>query len=285
MNRQELLLRIGFASVAAGSVIWSGVPVARHMAGVVALEPLPAVTMPVPRAQMDLNLEPLFALAPFGRQPVTNDLVPANREDRPDIVLRGIFATRDATSTALLDVNGTAGLYKPDMRVADVFVLARITPELVELRDADGSLILRFDEEVEETSDQPEALAAAGPSLLERVKGDVVVATGYERPGQPETTVEYIDYWRQRVRKNPQAVLDDIGLRATTEGYVIAERHDVGVRLAGLRTGDLVRTVNGQKVGDPEADRRFYDEIAASGEARIEVERNGRLLSFSFPLR
>lgn len=66
---------------------------------------------------------------------------------------------------------------------------------------------------------------------------------------------------------------------------MIAESHDVGVKLAGLKSGDLVRSVNGQTVGNPDDDRRFYDRIAASGQARLEVERNGRILTFSFPLR
>ena len=80
-------------------------------------------------------------------------------------------------------------------------------------------------------------------------------------------------------------MLDEIGLTPGDDGYVIAARHDVGVRLAGLTAGDLVRSFNGQAVGNPDDDRRFYDRIAASGQARLEVERNGRVLTFSFPLR
>ncbi len=91
--------------------------------------------------------------------------------------------------------------------------------------------------------------------------------------------------WRSRIIANPKQVLDTIGLVRTDDGYRIAEQHDSGVARAGLRAGDLVRTVNGQQVGDLDSDRRLYDEVAASGLARIEVDRDGETITMSFPLR
>jgi general secretion pathway protein C len=101
----------------------------------------------------------------------------------------------------------------------------------------------------------------------------------------PETPQDYIDMWRERIRQNPAEVLDSIGLIPTDEGYRIADDHDSGVGRAGLLAGDLVTRVNGQTVGDVDSDRRLYDEVAASGLAQIEIERDGRLISMSFPLR
>ncbi|WP_299613657.1 hypothetical protein [uncultured Tateyamaria sp.] len=282
MIGKDTAIRAGFAFLALGSIALAAVPAARHMAGVVVLEAPMPVNVPEQQKEPATDLSAMLALAPFGRVPVENESLATDTTDRPDIVLRGIFAARDALSTALLDVDGEPGLYREAMRVADQLDVALITSELVELTDGDSTITLRFDSETEV---QGAAVVTDAPSLLDRLQGGFVVPAKYEKPEQPETTAEYIDYWRYRVRKNPQAVLDEIGLRPTDEGYVIAETHDVGVRLAGLRSGDLVRTVNGQTVGDPEKDRQFYDEIAAAGQARIEVERGGRLLSFSFPLR
>ena len=91
--------------------------------------------------------------------------------------------------------------------------------------------------------------------------------------------------WRDRITANPGEVLTAIGLIPTAEGYVIADEHDSGVGRAGLRSGDLIRSVNGQQVGDVERDRQLYDDVAASGTARIEIVRDGRSILMSFPLQ
>ncbi|KZZ62765.1 hypothetical protein A3764_00950 [Sulfitobacter sp. HI0129] len=91
--------------------------------------------------------------------------------------------------------------------------------------------------------------------------------------------------WRERIRANPAEVLDTIGLVPTDNGYRIADEHDTGVSRAGLQAGDVVTTVNGQAVGNVEQDRALYDSVAASGIARIEVERNGKTIVMSFPLQ
>ncbi|MEL6464001.1 MAG: hypothetical protein AAFQ58_03440 [Pseudomonadota bacterium] len=274
--------QLGLVCLAVGSVIGAAVPTARHMAGIIVLETSPLPSVSGAQSEHAPDLTNMFALAPFGRVPIAEVVSDPTTSDLPEIVLRGLFAARDAASTALLDVDGEPGLYREEMRVADRLDVVRITTELVELADGVATITLRFGTDTE-LLDVP--TEKQGPSLHARLLGGVVVPTKYEKPKRPETTAEYIDYWRHRVRKNPQAVLNEIGLKPTDQGYVIADAHDVGVRLAGLRSGDLVRTVNGRAVGDPEADRRFYDEIAAAGQARIEVERGGQLLSFSFPLR
>lgn len=285
MTRAEVTIRYALAAVALASVMWAAFPMARHMSGVVVLNGPAAVQLPKPPAEAAPDLADIFALAPFGRLPVPQSTSETGAADHPDIVLRGIFAAREAASTALLDVGGVPGLYRETMQVSDRLEVSRITSQLVELTDGAVTMTLRFDEDTEVGTPMESAEAKAPASLFERLQGGFVIPATYKKPGKPETTAQYIDYWRMRVRKNPQAVLDEIGLRSTDQGYVIADKHDIGVRLAGLRSGDLVRSVNGQAVGDPEADRRFYDEIAATGEARIEVERGGRVLSFSFPLR
>ena len=285
MTGRETVLRISLVIATFGSVVWAAIPVARHMAGLVVLEAPEPLEIPVRQADARPDLAAILRLAPFGRAaaPETNQPTPDGA--RPDIVLRGIFAARTGVSTALLDVAGVPGLYRERMTVANRLQVARITPAYVWLRDGETTITLRFDADAETTADVTDTQAEAAPALIDRLQGGFVVADAYVKPGKPQTTSEYIDYWRHRVRKNPQAVLDEIGLMPTDRGYVIADRHDPGVRLAGLRSGDLVRSVNGQPVGNPEADTRFYDQIAAAGQARIEVERDGRILSFSFPLR
>lgn len=285
MTGIELTIRCSVVVIALASVAWAAVPMARHMAGVVVLDAPQHRQVEVPLATDLPDLGALFAIAPFGRVPTPDATPLAGEDNRPNIVLRGIFASSDAASTALLDVGGVPGLYRQAMTVADGLEVSRITSERVDLTDGETTITLRFDSTADLDAQGAVAANTTPSSLLDRLHGGFVIPAAYEKPGKPQTTAEYIDYWRTRIRKNPQAVLDEIGLHPTDQGYVIADKHDVGVRLAGLRSGDLVRTVNGQAVGDPDADRRLYDEIATAGQARIEVERGGRILSLSFPLR
>jgi general secretion pathway protein C len=54
---------------------------------------------------------------------------------------------------------------------------------------------------------------------------------------------------------------------------------------AGLLPGDVVARVNGQQVGDIVGDQALFENIVASGRARLEVIREGETVVMSFPLR
>lgn len=287
MNRPvHLLAKAALVALAAFSVVQAALPVLRHAAGIVVTEggAPPAPPHSTPRARTDLS--PLLARAPFGREPSDPPATTQTSARLPAFVLRGVFASDGASSAALLEVDGATDRYRPGDKVTETFDLSEVAPDHVTLTGAGQTITLSFeDAHLSASGSQADQIASDPAALIARLGRDLVVPIRAEKPKAPETTSEYIDYWRKRIRKNPQAVLDEIGLTPSPEGYVIADRHDVGVKLAGLKAGDLVRSVNGQSVGDPDDDRRFYDRIAASGQARLEVERNGRVLTFSFPLR
>lgn len=283
----NILPRVAIFLVALGSLAYSAVPVARHSAGVVVTEAPPPLDLPEMARAQPIDLSPVFERAPFGRPAAPADVANSDDAPLPQLTLRGVFASSGSAAVALIDVDSTPGLFRRDDQVTPTLALVLIAADHVVLRDGETTVTLRFDEleeapQVAEADAQPKATPQ---DLLSRLGRGLVVPAGYEKPKPPETTAEYIDYWRNRIRKNPKAVLDEIGLKPTDAGYVIADRHDVGVKLAGLKTGDLVRSVNGRAVGDPNSDSRFYDRIAAAGQARLEVERGGRILTFSFPLR
>ncbi len=275
----------GLFVAAIGVVGFAAVPVLRHMAGVVVFEAIDVPNAPAARPPSQQDVAAILALAPFGQTARVSQASSGAVDTIPAFELRGIFASSSGQSTALLDVDGTPGLFRETMPVGGGYAVAEIAFDYVQLARDEVTILLRFNEDAERVGADAGDGETAEPDLLARMRSGLVVPAKYERPAAPETTAEYIDYWRTRIQKNPKAVLDEIGLTATEAGYVIADRHDVGVRLAGLKSGDLVRSVNGQQVGDPDKDRRFYDQIAAAGHARLEVERGGRVLTFSFPLR
>ena len=129
-------------------------------------------------------------------------------------------------------------------------------------------------EEDTDGEDSPEEAEEPEPESLE----------AYEEH-EPQTVQDQISMWQERIRANPQEVLDTIGLIPVENGYRIAEQHDSGVDLAGLQVGDVITSVNGQAVGDVDQDRQLFDEVVSSGHARIEVQRDGRTLVLTFPLQ
>jgi len=287
----DIAARLTMFGLAGLSLIWEGVPVLRHHVGIVAT---PAITMPRPGSSgSDRNdppdLTPVLALSPFGRLQVDESGPGIVTVEAPEFSLHGIIvAQAPRRSVALISVQGGQALYRTGDGIAGTGQIGQITPGQVEIDIGGQRTVLYLDAEVllaDGDTDGPKPVARAPVSLLERMRAGTVVAARNPRAEPPETPEQYIDYWRRRIRKNPTDVLQAIGLKPSGQGYVIARNHDSGVRLAGLRAGDLVRSVNGRQVGNPDTDRRFFDQIAASGQARLEVQRGDDILTLSFPLR
>lgn len=273
--------------VALGSLAAAAAPVAWHLGGwSAALPERQAAAAPAERpAPPDLG--PILDLAPFGAVAAPEPEGPV-AETTLDLVLVGVvLRARPLASTAFIAHEGASQGYRPGddvagrarlVEVAAAQVVLEVEGELQTLSfpDPNGERPATAEDAAEATSgaDRLRALVAA------RAQG----AAGAEAPDAPLTTPERIDLWRDRIRANPGEVLDAIGLIPTPNGYRIAEEHDSGVGLAGLQAGDVVRSVNGQAVGDVERDRELFDEVAASGLARIEVRRGDRTLTLSFPL-
>ena len=268
-----LLVALGVIAASAAPVVW-------HWQGDFAT-PATALIAPLPTATAaaaPADIGPILTLAPFGAPP---EPVVANTpigETTLDLTLLGVVLRSDpAQSRALIANAGTSGQFGPGDPVADRATLVDVATDHVTL-DVDGTLqTLSFP--IPGATGLAQLPASSG---TDRLLAAVTAQT--EEPG-PETNQDYIDLWRERIIANPGEVLTAIGLIPTPDGYVIAEQHDSGVQLAGLRAGDLVKSVNGQAVGNVEQDRQLYDDVAASGMARIEIERDGRTIVMSFPLQ
>lgn len=269
-----LLLVLGVVAASAAPVVW-------HWQGDFAAPPAAQLATPVARATDPLppvDIGPILTLAPFGVPPEEVVADAPIGETTLDLILLGVVLRSDpALSRALIANAGTSGLYGPSDPITDRAILVEVAADHVIL-DVDGT---RQTLSFPTPADTAPASAAvvSGPDRL------LAAVTAQTEEAAPETTADYIDLWRERIIANPGEVLSAIGLIPTPDGYVIAEQHDSGVRQAGLHAGDLVKSVNGQAVGDVERDRQLYDEVAASGMARIEIERDGRTIVMSFPLQ
>jgi general secretion pathway protein C len=109
-----------------------------------------------------------------------------------------------------------------------------------------------------------------------------IIATGPTDPTNPDAVIAY---YRDQVLQNPQSLLDRFSLQATPDGYLIGDITDPDMASAGFQPGDLVTRVNGQAVGDVTRDQAYFDEIAASGRATVDIMRQGQTITMTFPLR
>ena len=241
-------------------------------------------------APASVDLVSAVALAPFGSAEQKQQTPQTPEVTTLDLALRGILLQTDPSlSFALISTDGNTLRYRTGDSIAGKAVLMKIDDRHVVL-DVNGTRqILGFpnadmaDLSVAQTPAEPTAL-----SNLDRLQAALSVGSGsieIKDPPPPQTTEDYISMWRERIIRNPNQVLGEIGLLPTEKGYIVDETHDPGVNLAGLKAGDLVARVNGQTVGNIEKDRKFFDEVAASGVARLEVVRDDKTFVLSFPLR
>lgn len=221
------------------------------------------------------DLTPILALAPFGTAAVQTS-EPQAKETTLGLILHGVVvAASPSESIALIAApGGKVVAYGTDASLPGGAKLVQILADKVMLRIGGETETLSFPK----LSDRS-GVAAIRARLPANVTGTPV------QSGSALSSDAVIDGYRRRIAANPKAVLDDLGVTATPEGYRIGSDPSLGVRQAGLRAGDMITRVNGVEVGDIEQDRRLFEKIAASGRARVEVVRDGRRVILSFPLR
>lgn len=222
-------------------------------------------------AQAEVDLAPIHALAPFGIAAAAEGPLQATSSN---LVLRGVILARPASkSTALVaDAGGPAIPVSIGEALPGGAILDSVGNDHVVLLLAGRKEILSF----------PVSQSSAGVAAIRAGIPSAFTDKSAVSAGSPQET---IDAYRRKIADNPKSVLDEFSVAATPEGYKVSDLIAPGVRRAGLQPGDLIVRVNGVAVGDVEKDRRLFDDVAASGRARVEVLRAGQLLILSFPLR
>lgn len=295
MTARHLWLVSFFVALALlASLVFAATRLGWHLSGHTDVLPMEVSAPPVDQsieAPRDINA--ILALAPFGQAvAVAQTVAPANARRRLDLALRGVLVDPDPEqSRAFVLAAGSTSVFRIGEMVQSAELVA-INADTITLKDGGALLIVGFDGVV--TGDSAAPSQTAEPEVgdpndpFARLAAALVPGHGSidlrEAP-PPETTEEYINLWRGRITQNPQAAMDSVGVELVDNGYRIKADPNIGVTLAGLRPGDVVTRLNGQAVGDLDSDRLLYDDVAASGIARLEVVRDGQALLLTFPLR
>lgn len=223
-----------------------------------------------------VDLRPILTLAPFGAPTSSDQPLQASSTN---LVLRGvILASHPESSAAIIaDAGGEPRPFSIGEAMPGGAVLDSVAADHVVLLLGGQRERLSFPD-----SQSSAGVAAIRATITGMPAGPA--ATAATAPGA-RPIAETIDVYRQKIADNPQTVLEEFSLKATAQGYLVGETIAPKVKRAGLEPGDLVVRVNGVPVGDIEKDRRLFEDVAASGRARVEVMRGDSLLILSFPLR
>ena len=222
-------------------------------------------------------------------------------ETRLPLVLHGVFVAESQTeSTAILARKGRSEeLYHIGERVPGNATLEAVHLDHVLLRRGRSRERLAFPKPDKQLA-MPSAStgAAADPGTTPEPGADGIMdprALGEQRPARSKpparalarrntaeaSPAEVAQRHRNRLMDDPQEALNELGLtpmggdgpRGYRLGRLAASPY---LRQTGLRSGDVILSVNGQPVGDVRRDRLELDNVLARGAARLEVQRGER---------
>lgn len=274
------------------SVAWSGLELARHLAGHTRIQPMELTTPPVVDArQAPRNLASISALALFG-QSIEQEMPAETDTSRTSlgISLHGVLIDPDPMrSRAFVRSGGVVGVYRVGDEI-EASELISVGTETITVLLGDDQVVIGFEGLLGSSEGGLSASDTSVPkeTSFSRLAAAIVPGQGsidLRDPPPPETTEDYIDLWRDRITRNPQDAMNRVGIELVENGYRVRTDPNIGVTLAGLRPGDVITSLNGQSVGDMEQDRILYDDVAAAGIARLEVVRDGQTMLLTFPLR
>ena len=233
----------------------------------------------LPAEAARIDLAPILAFLPFGSSVAPPAMQEVAGETSLGLLLLGVTISVPAVGSRAIISGGDGpprGYFVGEIITASVS-LSAIEPDHVVL-NVDGRL---------ETLSFVKRGAGAAPAKSGPDLRNLIPATGQTNAptaasNDPDAVIAR---YRAAIELDAQGVMNRLGLEITDQGYRITEAASAGVRQAGFKAGDVVTTVNGQKVGDMAADQRYFDDVAASGRARVELLRDGQTIVMSFPLR
>lgn len=208
----------------------------------------------------------LFGVA--GAEPLTKVKAEVNApETRLRLELLGVtvsLANKDASS-AIIAPKGSAGeFYRIGDTVQGGTRLAAVYDNRVIL-DSNGKLeTLKFEllskEGVETRRVETQAAAKNTSSLRDRFR-DV------------KTPADFMNVVSDEANSDPMGAINQLGLDPIGPGQGYRVQSGSMLLALELQAGDVVLSINGQSLGDPQTDQQLLQQVASEGRARIEVQR------------
>ncbi|TXR53266.1 type II secretion system protein N [Reinekea thalattae] len=102
------------------------------------------------------------------------------------------------------------------------------------------------------------------------------IAQGADVTLQTQGVLGYVE---QAINEDPQALLNELGLEVTDQGYQVSRRARQ-LLMVGLRPGDIITAVNNTPVGNISQDQQLLNQLMSTGgQVSIEITRGSRTLT------
>jgi general secretion pathway protein C len=242
----------------------------------------------------------------FGEQAVQAATVAVDApETKLNLELQGVFNADVAEdSTAIVaELNKNGELYRigdrlPGNAILDsVFadhILIRRGAKLEKLLFSDSKIRQQFTRTSSNSATaQNQPLAQNSPTTrLQQIRERIAEKkqSALSNPqNQPRSKIrEYVSALQKRISADPAGLLTELGVSAvesgSNKGYRIGnEASQQALAQAGLQSGDVVLSVNGQPVGNVINDQNLINQAMNSPRVRVEVQRDERRFFVTVP--
>lgn len=219
-----------------------------------------------------LNTAQYHLFGEVGAEPV----VQTEKMDAPDtslnLTLLGITfgRTQEESSAIIAAQNGEASFYRVKDQVIGRTSLSAVYADRVIL-DTNGNLeTLKFVE------DARVGVEAKMVSRAEVNKKAITPSGIREQYRSVATPSEFLGVTQQLASQDPQGMITQLGLASRGAGQGYQVQPGSMLQSLNLRPGDVVLSVNGQLLGDIEADQLLLKDMSSAGSVRLEVQRGNQ---------
>lgn len=97
----------------------------------------------------------------------------------------------------------------------------------------------------------------------------------------------FFNKYQQKLQENPTELLNQAGLTPASggAGYRIGNSPYAGLLTsAGLEMGDVILSVNGNSLGQPQNDAQLLGQLSQQSEVEVVIQRGGRQFAVTFPI-
>lgn len=234
--------------------------------------PLVNVPAKLVNRRAELSLASVEVLAPFGRVDEPQ-FEPSNATSKTvQLTLLGVMLNASPDHTvALISKEGKEQGYRLGEQIVDGIILKSVDESRAYL-DVNGSDVI-----LPMSAPSPVTLldTVHVKSKLEQLR-DRAANQRQEAPeGVSNSNAARFRLWLNGTKLFSAQLLEEIGLIETPNGYIVADDHDMSVRLAGLRAQDLIKRIDRKATNVPHEANVNQGRVLASRVVQIEVIRQG----------
>ena len=247
----------------------------------------PTIVLPEPKSAMGQSRDSavIHDMASWDLFGKADEVVEAPQQEinapktRLRLSLMGVFVSANPSqSSAIIAEQGREGeFFKVGDRVQGRAKLSQVYEDKVILDNSGKLETLMFDEKASSTSGIVAQKKKQAPKPQAK---PVVRSKDFKRALKGIRTPEqFVDFAKDQL-EDPQAALNNLGLKATGDGYVLDSSASM-LSGIGMKKGDKLISVNGHQLGDPSQDKLIIDEVYSSGSAKIVIERGSRRMTIN----